>query len=192
MAINALIGGTSSNSYITVDQADALYLDTFQNEKWVALSTEQKEIALISATTNLEVLTYKGKKCDPSSDDPLKPQALQWPRQCHVCRGVTAKCDMIPSSIQWATAYLALELFENPDWPDDPSGGGGGGDKGSIKRQKLGELEQEFYDIKDGVNVKVDATAPLVLQRWPMLIDILSCWLESNFGGSRVIKRVRA
>ena len=50
MAINALIGGTSSNSYITVDQADALYLDTFQNEKWVALSTEQKEIALISAT----------------------------------------------------------------------------------------------------------------------------------------------
>ena len=57
--------------------------------------------------------------------------------------------------------------------------------------QKLGELQQEFFGPSD-VGTKVAVSAPIVLQKFPWLIDVLGCWLDGNYGQSGIINRVRS
>jgi hypothetical protein len=65
---------------------------------------------------------------------------------------------------------------------------------GALKKNQLGELSQEFYDVKDAATVatKYGPNAPLVLQRFPFLGDVIGCWLNVATGGSRIIARVRS
>ena len=41
-------------------------------------------------------------------------------------------------------------------------------------------------------DTKVSPGAPLVLQKYPYLVDVLGCWLETSTSSSRVILRVRS
>jgi hypothetical protein len=59
---------------------------------------------------------------------------------------------------------------------------------GSVKRNKLGELEQEFFEPANGSMTKVPVTAPIVIQTYPWLIDMLGCWYA---GGKREIRLYR-
>ena len=92
--------------------------------------------------------------------------------------------------MQQATAFLAYSLFLDPNaiipiipgvWPE----------KGPVKRNKLGDLEQEFFSPADQGS-KVDPGAPIVLQRFPWLVDLLSCWLSGTYGASKLLVRVRS
>ena len=187
-AFNATLGGSAATSYISVSKADDYYAGNLLEQYWTPLTQAEKEAALMAATSSLEVLTYAGDRCTPSSDDPLLEQALQWPRSNATCRGVAAACDLLPPAIVEATAWLALQLHTAPPVP----GGGTQGATGSIKKQKLGDLEQEFYDVKEGISTKVDANAPLILQQYPYLVDLLGCWSNTSTGGSRLLLRVRS
>ena len=187
MTLIATLGGSTSNSYISVAEADLILNAGFKATAWAALSDSEKEISLQQSTRQLEYLLYQGVRCDPSTDDELLPQALQWPRSEASCRGVTANCAAIPLPIKQACAYLALDLFNaGGDLGDGPSG-----TQGPVKRQKLGELEQEFFE-PGGTDTKVDPKAPLLLQTFPWLADVLGCWLIDSGTGSRVILRVRS
>ena len=199
MAINAVLGSSTANAYIGAPEADAIFADSLKAARWAALSAGEKTIALMAATQNLEVLEFEGVKASPSTDDPSLPQALQWPRTDLVVRGYTVVPTEQPLPIKQATSFLALELHDNPNaiWGSGASSGSGGV-TGAIKKQQLGDLSQEFYDVgADGpvaVTNKVDATAPLVLQRFPWLVDLLDGYLKgvANSSGSRVILRVRS
>lgn len=194
MAFDSTLGGSAATSYIDVATADAFYADSLKAADWGALTQQEKEIALIASTANLEVLSFAGTRCSPSTDDPAKEQRLQWPRSGATCKGVAATCAAIPNEVQSACAMLALDLHKNPDaiWGGAPSSGG---TTGAIQSQQLGDLSISYYDVQSGTMTtgKVDDTAPLVLQRFPYLIDILGCWSKTaTSSGGRVLLRVRS
>ena len=91
-----------------------------------------------------------------------------------------------------AISELALALSKNPTALVDPTAYYSS--TGAIKRNQLGDLAQEFYDIKgaSASTSKYDISAPLVLQRFPWLGDVVGCWLGTATGRSRIIARVRS
>jgi hypothetical protein len=89
-----------------------------------------------------------------------------------------------------AVSELALALSKNPN--AIISGGvASSGSQGAIKSNKLGDLQQDFYDTKDGQHStsKYGPHSPKVLQSFPWLGDILGCWMNVATGGARVISR---
>ena len=190
MTFNATLGGSNATSYISVAAADGVWANTLNNAAWTALTEEEKQQALMASTTALEALRYSGIRCSPSTDDANLQQALQWPRNGYTCKGITCTCAAIPKQIEQATAYLALNLYNDPNAiiPGVPTPTP---QRGAVQKQKLGELEQTFFAPSD-VGTKVGVSAPIVLQKFPWLIDTLSCWLDGNYGQSGIINRVRA
>jgi len=186
-AFDATLGGSVATSYVDVATADAYYAGGMQDAAWQALTQPEKEAALMAATSSLEALTFAGNRCSPSSDDPLLEQSLQWPRSDATCKGIAAACTMLPKEIVQATCFLALELHTTP-----PTVGGIAQTVGAIASQSLGELSISYHDVKEGQSTKVDAAAPLILQRYPLLVDILGCWSDTAIGNGRVILRVRS
>jgi hypothetical protein len=63
---------------------------------------------------------------------------------------------------------------------------------GAIKRAQLGGLSVEYFESGAGSVSKYGPNAPLVLQRFNWLGDILGCWLNVPTGSSRIIARVRS
>ena len=73
ITIIATEGAANANSYLTVAEADS-YLEAHLDASfWAALDDEAKKAALISATRELDLLIYAGRKSTQS-------QSLQWPR----------------------------------------------------------------------------------------------------------------
>ena len=190
MAINSVLGSDQANAYISAMQADAYFANTFNLARWNAFATSDKEIALIMATKNLEVLDFNGTKCSPSTTDPAREASLQWPRSGVTVRGYTWVCNEMPPALAQATAMLALELAENPT--AIAGSGAAVGSIGAVKEQRLGELSQSFYDVNSdtSVSTKVSATAPLVLQKFPWLVDVLNGYFQNaTSSGARVVER---
>ena len=192
---DATLGGSTATSYISIDEADALLLNTRYNPTWQGNTEAEKSQYLVSATFWLEQVTYAGTRCSPSTDNPALPQALAWPRSGATCDGVEANCSFIPKAIKQATAILAVELTANPDIIGGPIGGGGGGaSQGTyVKRQKLGSLEVE-YDQYSGTSVTScdNCNDPAVITAFPWIRDVLSCWVGGLSGGVGLMLRVRS
>ena len=88
-----------------------------------------------------------------------------------------------------AVSELALALSQNPT---ALIGGVAAASAGATKRQKLGDMEIEYFEGGAAVATKYGPNAPLVLQRFPALGDVIGCWLNVATGGSRIIARVRS
>ena len=91
-----------------------------------------------------------------------------------------------------AISELALALSKNPTALVDPTVSYSS--TGAIKRNQLGDLAQEFYDVKDAAAAatKYGPHSPLVLQRFPWLGDVVGCWLNIAAGNGRIIARMRS
>ena len=193
---DATLGGSAATSYITVDEADALLSNTQFSTQWQSNTEAEKSQYLNAATFWLDQVDYAGTRCNPSTDNAALPQALAWPRSGATCDGVEATCAFIPAGIKNATALLAVNLSAKPDAITGPIGGGGGTAAGTyVKRNKLGDLEQEFAeysrnDSGDGGCITCDT--PIVIEKFPWLKGILGCWAVIASGGGRVILRVRS
>ena len=63
--------------------------------------------------------------------------------------------------------------------------------QGAIKSQKLGDLQQDFYDTKSGqeTTTKYGKNAPMILQKFPWISDLFGCYMTQGYGSSRVISR---
>ena len=181
--IDATVGGENSNSYVTLEEADAYFEGSADNQHWDNHQDGYKKAALIQATQWLNYLAFAGDCC-------TKTQALQWPREHVTCMCREAVCTSIPLQVKQATYELAFKFVHDPDVVV-------GGTKmpspqvGAVKKQKLGDLEQELYEYKQGRS-KVAASGPAVLQKFPWLVDMLGCWLATSYGEGRVILRVRS
>lgn len=90
-----------TNSYVTLDTADAHFDARLHADTWDAASDDTKERALLMACRVIEdQVDWQGLPVDPS-------QALAWPR-VHV-RGVDP--DVIPNQVKNAQCELALYLI---------------------------------------------------------------------------------
>jgi len=174
----------TATAYLSEADADTYFATSFNAAAWTALSSAEKTVALAEATRWLETLCWKGEKCSDT-------QPLKWPRKADAdgCCGAVA-CAALPEAMVQATAELALGLHQNKT--AIVGGSTSTGTTGAIKSQKLGDLQQDYYDVKDGQTTtgKVSATAPLILQRFSWLVDLLSpCLLDVSAGSGRVLHR---
>ena len=196
---DATLSGAKATSYISLERATELVADTPQQALWDTLSEDQQKSALNGATFWMETLSYGGSRCGvPSADDPTKPQSLQWPRSGVTCNGYTAACDLIPYKVEYAEVLIALQLHQNPNAIIPPAGGGGGSAGTYVSKNQLGDLVQEFSEYSNAGNATSgdcsDCANPEVINKFPFLVDLLGCWLDSESlaTGSRVILRVRS
>lgn len=196
---DATLSGADATSYVSIERATALVTDTPQEALWTSMTEAEQKSALNAATMWLETLKYGGSRCGiPSADDPARPQSLQWPRSGVTCNGYTAACTLIPYKVEWAEVVLALQLHQNPNAIIPPAGGGGGSAGTYVAEQTLGDLSIKYaaYPNADSASAGdcSDCANPEVINKFPFLIDLLGCWLDSESlaTGSRVILRVRS
>jgi|GEM_PF-1280293 len=174
----------AGSSYVLVVDADAYFVDSFNNAAWMALTTAEKTVALAEATRWLEALCWKGEKCDPA-------QPMQWPRQIDAtgCCAAT-DCTTLPAALVQATSELALALHKDQD---AVIGGAATAVTGLVKRQKLGDLEVEYHPPSSGTvtTSRFGPKSPVILQKFPWLWDLIGCWAHYS-GASQLAYRVRS
>ncbi len=115
LTLDATLGGSQANSYLSLEDADAWFAVSLFGERWIVLPEATRTGALRQAAGWLDTLTFHGKRATPSSDEPDLEQAMQWPRTDVTCRGITANRTFIPQEIITAQAMLALQVGEQPD-----------------------------------------------------------------------------
>ena len=168
----------TATAYLSAADADTYFATSFNAAAWTALSSAEKTVALAEATRWLEALCWKGEKCSDT-------QPLKWPRKADAdgCCGAVA-CTALPDAMVQATAELALAMHK-----DQTAVIGGGTSSGAIKSASLGGLSVTYKD--DVVTTtKVSGSAPLVLQKFSWLVDLLSpCLMQNSSGSARVLHR---
>ena len=150
---------------ITTAMAAAYFATTPRDAQWAAIAGAEQAVSLTEAQTWLGQL----------------------------CWNTTADCcgNTFDASYTRAVSELALALHSNPTALIGT--GAATSATGPVKRQKLGDLEVEYFDSR-GSGSTATATAPsgpLVLQKFPWLKDIIGCWL-TNTGAKSLIRRVRS
>ena len=113
----AVLKGT--NSYLSVDDANAYLLDRLDVAEWLASSDDAKSQALITATRVLDSLDWTGCVIDEN-------QALAFPRvgsyKDPKIGYVVQLGNTVPRRITEATADLAYHLLNNDGLMDDTGG----------------------------------------------------------------------
>jgi hypothetical protein len=109
MALDSTISGETSNSYISVDDAQTYFDDRLNNDNWYNAPAEKQEQSLILATAHLERFDYLGTRVSST-------QALKWPRygvekpdSGHYYSYLDATA--IPKQVKDATCEMALSLL---------------------------------------------------------------------------------
>lgn len=134
-------GVAGADSYVSLE-----YLNQYHaargNVKWDDYLDDEKEAAARRAMLYVETFRYKGKRLVVS-------QACNFPRSGVVTRdGLEWPSDLIPAALMVAQAEGALREAQNPGTllPDWTPG------KGPLRREKLGEMEEEYFkqDSNDG------------------------------------------
>ena len=193
MAINATLGSSTANSLVSEADADVYAATVWWGATWLALTTPEKEIALIGATSAMETLQWKGTRCTPSVDDADKPQSLSWPRSDASCDGIAATCLLIPKEITNATLELANQLSQNPGVLQ-PGASSTAAEGTYTSKEKLGDLEVNYAAFPAGSASADDCTScndPVVISTFPWLKGMLSCWADlGSTSGSRIVTRV--
>lgn len=150
---------------VTVPDATAYFATTPRNTEWVAVTDQQ--IWLNESQRYLK----------------------------QVCVDEDADCCGMTFAAAWVATVSEVALALSKD-PTAVLGGGAAatGTQGAIKSQKLGDLQQDFYDIKDGQRTtsKYGPNAPIILQKFPWIGDLFGCYMTGSYGSSRIIARVRS
>ena len=156
------VGGSVPLPVVTISNATAYFATTPRSAEWVALTDQQIWLN--------ESQRYLGQLCFNQDAD---------------CCGMS-----FADAWKGAASELALALSKNPAAVIG-SGAASTGTTGAIKEQKLGDLMQSYYDVKDQQTSasKVSSSAPLILQAFPWLTDWLGCWLQTPTGSSRILSR---
>ena len=154
LTLDATIGGSNSNTYITLADAETVMEGVFYKDNWDAATDANKNIALVQATRMLdEKMNWYGSRTDP--DD----QALEFPRwNCPMKPGSDGYFDyfdndIIPTWLENATAIMADSILGSNRGADSDTMG--------FKRIKVDVLELEV-DKYDRPGVLPDAVFDIV------------------------------
>lgn len=131
-AIDATLGGTSANSYVTLAAANTYFETVPDSSTWTNKTDDQKNRSLISATRWIDALTFYGDRC-------TETQALKWPRDEYKVDGIDLSCTLIPEGIKVATYELARAFANDTDAITGTSG-----TTGIYDEVELGELRVKY------------------------------------------------
>ncbi len=132
-ALDATIGGTASNSYATVAEAQAYFDERLHPDDWDNAATpgDNQTRALIEATRRIDLERFEGTRVD-------RDQALKWPRfEADDFDGWVYESNLIPDIVKRATYEMAIALLGASS---DPLAEGG---LEGFKRVKVGPIEVE-------------------------------------------------
>ena len=146
---------------VSVAGADAYFVTTPREAEWVAVGDKQVWLN--------ESLKYLGQLCIDQSAD---------------CCGMTF-------AEAWTATLSEVALALSKDSAAVIGGGAVTSTTGAIKSQKLGDLQQDFYDTKSGqeTTTKYGKNAPMILQKFPCISDLFGCYMTQGYCSSRVISR---
>lgn len=105
--LDSTISGINANSFLSITEADDLFWDIFDSNKWFTFSTEEKSTLLIQATSRLQTFIFSGLKA-------VGDQALNWPRQAvydYEGKAIVG----VPRKLKQATVELAKWIWTEPD-----------------------------------------------------------------------------
>lgn len=124
MALDTTIGGTDSDSYGTLAEADA-YHAAYGNVDWALLDGAEKEVVMRRAVAYIDTgYSFKGIKTEST-------QALEWPRSGVVVDGSYIDSDVIPVAVKRAQFELALKAVS----------------ENLIEDQEAGSITEETVDV---------------------------------------------
>ena len=161
--IDATLQGASSNSYVTLAEADAYFETTPDESTWTNKTDDQKNRSIISATRYIDGFEFYGKRCTTT-------QALKWPRKEYKVDGVEIKCTFIPDDVKIATFELARALANNPNALVDTKG-----TDGTYEEVKLGDLE-----VKYSTQTQTPGLIDNILDIYPWLQSMLGLYTRSG------------
>ena len=130
MAIDATVGGVSSNSFVTRAEADSYFLAR-ANTTWAALTADNKDAALVKATSHIEATyetSFKGARASTT-------QALSWPREGVVVDSVEILPTVLPPRLKNAQMELAVKASASDLLVDETQ---------TVRREKVDVLEVEY------------------------------------------------
>ena len=166
MALDATPNGTTSDSYVSVSDADAYHAIHLYATTWTTATEANKEIALKMATRILD------EKIDWSGSRASSTQALAWGRVDVLDDGFFVSSSIVPNPIKNATAEFARHLLAS-----DPTGDAQG--KG-LTSLTVGSIELAF-DKNDTAGVM-----PSIVQE--MLRGWGSIHARAKFGTVPVVR----
>ena len=167
--ITATLKGETSNSYVTLAEANTYFETAPEESTWDDKTDDQKNRALISACRWIDSLNFLGDRCD-------NDQALKWPRNNHHVDNVELVCTAIPKGIKYAQYELARALANDTDAMT-----GNKGTDGTYEEVKLGELEVKYNTNSQGVG-----TINNVFDVYPWLQSYLGAYCLGGSGGYQV------
>lgn len=134
--LDATVGGSTSNAYVTVDGATALLTARLDTAAWLAADATDQAAALMWATDLLDTqVVWYGHPTTLT-------QALAWPQTGQIDHmGRPIPMDVIPAQVQRATATYALLLLEEEQAASSTTV-----DAGTIKSRKVGDLTITYHD----------------------------------------------
>jgi len=167
MALNADLGASNANSYVTLIEADTYFEDRMHSASWLELDDPTKSNLLVSSSQMLDwYIHWKGVKT-------TETQSMDWPRT-GVIRpsGVEIDSDALPPEVKIAVYEQAMANIASDRLEDDPLAG-------------IGELKAGSLMIKAG------ASKPNQTNRKPVPPQVFSIVSDLyNQGG--VVRLLRA
>ena len=152
---------------ITRAMADTYFATTTRNPQWIALSTSDRDMYL--------------------GEGQIWLKALCWDEKADCCG------NDFNAQFTRAASELALALSTNPTALIGGAATTNSGPIGPVKRQKLGDLEVEYFDPRSGGAVTTtggNTRGPLLLRTFPWLKEMIGCFLSNPY--SSLLYRVRS
>lgn len=106
-ALDATVGGTSANSYISLANAELYFEERLNVTNWSSATDDNKGKALVMATRRIDQERFEGEKV-------ASAQALKWPRYWALDdNGDEFASNEIPTIVEHATCELALRILND-------------------------------------------------------------------------------
>lgn len=166
VAIDATVGGASTNSYVTEAEADTILEGRLNADPYTGAVADSQRRALVEAAFTIDRLNWRGVRVNGT-------QALAWPRQYVPLRdaatsdsGTWYATTVIPDEVKRAQVELAVEFLRlgTTDLAALPATDG-------VKRKKIDVLETEYFENR---------VEPRGLDRFPRVVSLLTHFLASS------------
>jgi hypothetical protein len=107
---DATVGGTTSNSYPTLEQANDYFDGRYENDLWTGKSDAEKQRLLVSATRRIDAETFTSIKNDLN-------QSLQFPRLAAADRDgyIIDPNEPLPKNLINAVCELSYFMMQSDD-----------------------------------------------------------------------------
>lgn len=173
-AIDATVGGTTANSYLTINAATTISEAMIGTLAWTAATTDNRTRALITATNGLETLGWIGTRSTTT-------QRLSWPREDATCGDKHYASTVIPREIELATFDLANALLSDPTLLRGNSAEASSALVPGVPNRDLRRLKLDVMELEWRTDTTLSTTmASTPLTVLPHLASILGCLTTST------------